>query len=470
MVKFLTDEFLLNTETAKKLYHKFAADMPIVDYHCHVSPKEIYEDKQFANITEIWLSGDHYKWRLMRSNGVDEYYITGDAPAYEKFLKFASLMPKAIGNPMYHWCHLELKRYFGYDGVLNADTAKEVWELCNKKLAQGNLSVRNIIRQSKVVFIGTTDDPVDSLDYHRLLKTDTSMQTVIAPSFRPDKAFNIDKTGWAEYIGDLSHVSGVDICDIDSLREALLSRIEYFAANGCRAADHGLDRMVYAESDKADLNCIIKRGLAGEIIDADEAEALKTALLVFCAGEYTRLGWVMQLHYNCIRNPNSAAFAKLGPDTGFDCIGPDNGSRKLAMLLDRLYSEGRLPRTVIYSLDSADNAFIDSLIGAFQGEELPGKIQHGSAWWFNDNKQGMREQLISLANLGLLGNFVGMLTDSRSFLSYTRHEYFRRILCSLIGEWVEGGEYPDDENALGRLIRDICFENANRYFGLNTEV
>ena len=468
MVNFLTEDFLLNTETARKLYHKYAADMPIVDYHCHVSPKEIYEDKQFANITELWLSGDHYKWRLMRADGVDEYYITGDAPAYEKFLKFASLMPKAIGNPMYHWCHLELKRYFGYDGVLSADTANEVWELCNKKLADGNLSARSIIRQSNVAFIGTTDDPVDSLEYHRLLSEDKSMQTVIAPSFRPDKALNIDKAGWKEYIAELSKVSGVDIDNLSTLKEALKRRMKHFADHGCKSADHGLDRMVYIELDGAVLDDIIKKGLSGNSVSTEEAEALKTELLVFCAGEYTRLGWVMQLHYNCIRNPNSAMLAKLGPDSGFDCIGPDNGSRKLAMLLDRLYREGKLPRTVIYSLDNNDNAFIDSLIGAFQGGEVSGKIQHGSAWWFNDNKEGMREQLISLGNLGLLGNFIGMLTDSRSFLSYTRHEYFRRILCALVGEWVENGEYPYDENALGQLVRGICFENANRYFGLNT--
>ena len=468
MVKFLTDEFLLNTETARKLYHKYAQELPIIDYHCHVSPKEIYEDRQFANITELWLSADHYKWRLMRASGVDEYYITGDAPAYEKFFKFASLMSKAIGNPMYHWCHLELKRYFGYDGVLSADTAKEVWELCNKKLAEGGISARSIIRQSNVAFIGTTDDPVDSLEYHRLLSEDKSFKTVVAPSFRPDKALNIDKAGWKEYIAELSRVSGVDIDSLDSLKEALKCRIEYFALHGCRAADHGLDRMVYAEADTDTLNGIIKKGLVDEGVSAGEAEALKTELLVYCAGEYSRMGWAMQLHCNCMRNPNSQMYARLGPDSGFDCIGPDNGSRKLAMLLDRLYGKNKLPRTVIYSLDPCDNAFIDSLIGAFQGTEIPGKIQHGSAWWFNDNKQGMREQLVSLANLSLLGNFIGMLTDSRSFLSYTRHEYFRRIFCALIGEWVECGEYPNDEKILAKLIRDVCFENANRYFALNT--
>jgi len=464
--KFLTDDFLLNTTTAKKLYAEYAAGQPIIDYHCHVSPREIFEDRHFANITELWLGGDHYKWRLMRSNGVDERYITGDADDYEKFCRFAEVLPKAIGNPMYHWCHLELKNYFGYNGVLCPETADKVWKLCNEKLKEKNMGARGIIRQSNVVFIGTTDDPIDSLEYHRLIVEDDSISTVVAPSFRPDKALNMDKPGWKEYIAQLAEVSGVEITGMDSIKEALGRRLEHFAACGCKASDHGLDYMVYEEAAPDVLDSIIAKGLAGEAVTAAEADAVKTELLVFCAGEYVRLGWAMQLHYNCLRNPNSTMLAKLGPDTGFDCIGPHNGSRALARLLDRLYREDKLPRTIIYSLDPADNAFIDTLMGAFQGTEIPGKIQHGSAWWFNDNKQGMREQMTSLANLGLLGNFVGMLTDSRSFLSYTRHEYFRRILCALIGEWVENGEYPNDKAALGRIVSDICYGNACRYFGL----
>ena len=463
---FLKDDFLLTTDTARKLYFGAAADMPIIDYHCHVSPREIYEDKRFSSITELWLSGDHYKWRLMRANGVEERYITGDADPYEKFFKFAQLMPKAIGNPMYHWCHLELKKYFGYEGILSADTAKEVWDLCEEKLKDESMSVRGIIKQSNVAFIGTTDDPIDSLEYHKLIAEDDSFKTVVAPSFRPDKALNIDKAGWREYIAKLSEVSGVEITDLDSLKRALSKRIDHFAAHGCRASDHGLDFMVYAERSEDEINEVIRRGLAGEKISPFEAGPLKTELLVHCAKEYVRVGFAMQLHYNCLRNPNSAMFAKIGPDTGFDCIGPDNGSRRLAMLLDRLYREDKLPRTVIYSLDASDNAFIDTIIGAFQGTEVAGKLQHGSAWWFNDHKQGMRDQLISLANLSLLGNFIGMLTDSRSFLSYTRHEYFRRILCGLIGEWVENGEYPDDMASLTAIVRDICYNNAKKYFGL----
>ncbi len=466
MARFLDESFLLTTETARKLYFEHAAGMPIIDYHCHVSPKEIYEDKRFENITELWLSGDHYKWRLMRSNGVDEYYITADADPYEKFVHFASLMPKAIGNPMYHWCHLELKNYFGYEGVLCADTAREVWELCKEKLKDDSMSVRGIIKQSNVAFIGTTDDPVDSLEYHKLLSEDNTFDTVVAPSFRPDKALNIDKTGWCEYISTLSGVCGYAIDSFGSLKKALTDRIEYFASCGCKASDHGLDFMVYREASDGELDAVMKRGLAGESISPAEAESFKTALLVHCAKEYVRVGFVMQLHYNCLRNPNSTMFQKIGPDTGFDCIGPNDGCRKLAMLLDRLCSENSLPRTIIYSLDASDNAFIDSLIGAFQGTETAGKLQHGSAWWFNDHKQGMRDQLVSLANLSLLGNFVGMLTDSRSFLSYTRHEYFRRILCGLIGEWVENGEYPDDVAVLAELVEGICHNNAKQYFGL----
>ena len=466
MVRFLDKNFLLNTKTAKKLYFNHAQNLPIIDYHCHVNPKEIYEDKKFDNITELWLGGDHYKWRLMRSNGVDEYFITGNASAYEKFFKFAEVLPKAIGNPMYHWCHLELKNYFGYQGVLNSQTANEVWELCNQKLKDDCMSVRGIIKKSNVCFIGTTDDPIDSLEYHKFLAEDKSFDTIVAPSFRPDKALNIDKDGWANYIEKLSQVSGVNITDLQGLKQSLTNRIDYFASHGCRASDHGLDFMIYATANESELNTLIARGLNGEKIDSDTAEPLKTELLLHCAKEYAKRGWVMQLHYNCMRNPNTKAFNLLGADTGFDCIGPNNGSRKLASILDALNIESLLPKTIIYSLDPADNAFVDTLIGAFQGTECAGKIQHGSAWWFNDNKQGMKDQLTSLANLSLLGNFVGMLTDSRSFLSYTRHEYFRRILCSLIGEWVENGEYPLDLATLGELVEGISYNNAKKYFNI----
>ena len=466
MKSFMDNDFLMQNETASRLFHEYAAGYPIIDYHCHVSPKEIYEDKKFSNITEVWLSGDHYKWRIMRSDGVDEHYITGTASDREKFQKFAETLPKAIGNPMYHWCHLELKKYFGYHGILNGNTAEEVWQLSCEKLKDNGMSVRGIIEQSDVEFIGTTDDPVDNLEWHRMLAQDKTFKTIVAPSFRPDKALNIEKNGWKEYIGQLSTVSGINIDSMATLEKALLSRIEYFASAGCKVSDHGLDSMIFRMASEKENDIVLKKALCGETVSAKEAEAFKTELLLFCAGEYARLGWVMQLHYNCLRNPNTAMFAKLGPDTGFDCIWPENGSKKLAGLLDKLYASDRLPKTILYSLDSSDNAFLDSLIGSFQGTETAGKIQHGSAWWFNDSIHGMREQLTSLANLGLLGNFIGMLTDSRSFFSYTRHEYFRRILCGLIGEWVENGEYPCDMEQLGELIGDICHNNAARYFNI----
>jgi len=464
MKPFMNDDFLLGTETARQLYHGTAAIQPIIDYHCHVSPQEIYEDKHFEDLFDIWLSGDHYKWRLMRSNGVEERYITGDAPRRDKFQKFAEALPRAIGNPMYHWCHLELKRYFGYEGILNGDTAEEVWQLANAVLARPDMGARGIIKKSNVAFVGTTDDPLDTLEWHQKIAADPTMDTVVAPTFRPDKALNVDKPGWVEYIAALSDLTGVAITTVAALKEALSARMDHFAACGCKASDHGLDYMVYNPAPIADQ--VMAKALAGEAVSTAEAEAFKTELLLFCGGEYARRGWVMQLHYNCLRNPNSRMLAALGPDSGFDCIGPAPSCRQLAGLLDDWYRSDSLPRTIIYSLDPADNAFIDTLIGAFQGTEVAGKIQHGSAWWFNDNKVGMQEQLTSLANLSILGNFVGMLTDSRSFLSYTRHEYFRRILCDLIGGWVENGEYPADMDTLTALVGDICHDNAVRYFGL----
>ncbi len=466
MKPFLDRDFLLSTPTARTLYHTYAAGCPILDYHCHVSPQEIYLDKRFANITEVWLGGDHYKWRIMRSNGVEERYITGDASPREKFQKFAESLPKAIGNPMYHWCHLELKNYFGYTGILNGDTAEEVWQLTAAKLNQPDMGVRGLIARSNVAMIGTTDDPIDSLEWHKKIARDPTIETKVCPSFRPDKALNIDKAGWKDYIGQLAACSGVAITDLATLQQALKNRMAHFDAHGCRASDHGLDYMIFREGSDQQADAILAKGLAEQPVSREEAELLKTKLLLFCAREYAAMGWVMQLHYNCLRNPNSRMLAALGPDTGFDCIGPHNGAAALAALLDRLDCTGQLPRTILYSLDAGDNGFLDTLIGAFQGSEIPGKLQHGSAWWFNDNKQGMRDQLTSLANLSLLGNFIGMLTDSRSFLSYTRHEYFRRILCDLLGSWVENGEYPADLEALGAMVQDICYNNAKRYFKL----
>lgn len=463
---FMTEDFLLDTQTAKELYHGHAAKMPVIDYHCHVSPKEIYEDKHFENITEVWLGGDHYKWRLMRSNGVSEYYITGDAPAREKFQKFAEVLPKAIGNPMYHWCHFELKRYFGYEGILNGDTAEEVWQQANEILAREDMGARGIIEKSAVAFIGTTDDPVDTLEYHALIREEGKLKALVAPSFRPDKAFNLNADIFCDYIKTLSEVSEIEIDSMASLKNALSKRMEHFDKMGCKASDHGLNYVPFCEKTPEETDIIFKKALSGQKVTKEELDAVQTELLAFCGKEYKRLGWVMQLHYNCLRNPNSKMFEKLGADTGFDIIGPCTCIKELTQILDKMYKADALPRTILYSLDSSDNSAIDTVLGAFQQEGYPGTLQHGSAWWFNDTKNGMREQMTSLASLGLLGNFVGMLTDSRSFLSYTRHEYFRRILCQLFGQWVESGEYPADMDTLGKMVEDISFGNAKRFFSL----
>ena len=463
---FINDDFLLKTKTARRLYHGYAEDMPIIDYHCHINPQEIYEDRKFENITQVWLGGDHYKWRLIRSNGVPENEITGDADDYTKFLRFAEMLSKAIGNPMYHWCHLELKRYFGYDGVLNGDTAREVYDLCNKKLRRDDMTVRAIIEKSNVKMIGTTDDPADDLKWHKLLAEDKSFKTAVCPTFRPDKAVNIDKAGFADYIKKLSEAAEIDIKTVSDVKSALEKRLDYFCSLGCRATDHGLDYVVYEPASEESVNEIFKRALRGDGVSQSEADRYKTELMLFLGEKIAEKGIVMQLHYGAQRNTNTAMFDKLGADTGFDCISVKNCGEALTGFLNALNVKGKLPKTIIYSLNPNDNELIDSAIGCFQGTEAQGKIQHGSAWWFSDTKSGMEAQLKSLANLSLLGNFVGMLTDSRSFLSYTRHEYFRRILCNILGEWVENGEYPDDEDTLGKIVKNISFRNAEKYFNI----
>ena len=467
MKKFMDKDFLLSNETAKTLYHEYAAKMPIIDYHCHINPAEIAQNKQFKNITEVWLGGDHYKWRAMRSNGVEEKYITGNASDREKFQKWAETLSKAIGNPLYHWTHLELRNYFGYEGVLNGDTAEEVWNLCNEKLQSGHFNVRDIIEASNVKAICTTDDPVDSLIYHEQLANDPTFKVKVLPAWRPDKAVNIEKETFAAYIRQLSEVSEIKISDLDSLFTALNVRLDYFNDKGCRVSDHGLDYVLFNPTSHEEADAILKKALAGNPISFDEAEKYKTAVLVFLGKAYAKRGWVMQLHYGALRDNNKAAFTKLGPDTGFDCINTRSCAEGTCAFLNALAEKNALPKTIIYSLNPTDNASIGTILGCFQDSEAAGKIQQGSAWWFNDNKQGMIDQMTSLANLSLLGNFVGMLTDSRSFLSYTRHEYFRRILCNLIGTWVENGEYPCDIKALGKMIQDISFNNTNTYFGFN---
>ena len=467
MKAFMDKDFLLSTDAAKRLYHDYAAQMPIYDYHCHIDPKEIYEDRRFENIAQVWLGADHYKWRVMRSNGVEEKYITGDASDREKFQKFAEALPRAVGNPMYHWCHLELKNYFGYNGVLNGATAQEVWELTEEKLKYDpNLSARGLVLSSNVAMVGTTDDPCSDLVWHEKIAADESFPVKVCPSFRPDPALNIHKAGFKEYVEKLSKVSGVEIRGVESMRQALTQRIDFFNAHGCRAADHGLDYVVYHPIADEAADAAFRKALAGKTVTKEESEGWQTALLLHCAREYHRVNWAMQIHFSCMRNPNSRMFATLGPDSGFDSIAVTDSSAAAYALMDALEKDGKLPKTILYSLNPADNAWLDTLIGAFQSSELPGKMQHGSAWWFNDQKVGMTEQLISLANLSVLGNFIGMLTDSRSFLSYARHEYFRRILCDLLGKWVDNGDYPADYETLGGLVQDICANNAKRYFDL----
>lgn len=470
MKAFMDKDFLLETETARQLYHGFAKDMPIVDYHCHINPKEIAEDRKFENITQVWLGGDHYKWRFMRSCGVDEYYITGGASDYEKFCQWAACLGKAIGNPLFHWSHLELQRYFGYHGYLNAKTADEVWELCNAKLQEDALSVRNIIRQSKVKFIGTTDDPIDSLEWHGKLAADESFDVVVAPSWRPDKAMNIEKPDFVPYLEKLAAAAGMtEISCFADVKKALSKRMDYFAAMGCKASDHALEYVMYCPASDEEVEAIFAKRLAGEVVSREEELKYKTAFMLFVGRKYHELDWAMQLHYGCKRDNNGLMFEKLGPDTGYDCINNYAPSAQTADFLNALISTDELPRTILYSLNPVDNAAIGTILGCFQDSTAAAKIQQGSAWWFNDHKKGMEEQLVSLANLGNLSGFVGMLTDSRSFLSYTRHEYFRRILCNLIGNWVENGEFPADMDVLEDIVKGIAFNNAKAYFKLELE-
>ena len=467
MKKFMDGEFLLSTETASILFHKYAEKTPVLDYHCHINPREIAEDRKFENITQVWLGGDHYKWRQMRSNGIDEYYITGGASDREKFRKWAETLEKAIGNPLYHWSHLELQRYFGYTGVLNGETAEEVWNLCNAKLQEDSMSVRNIIKQSNVTLICTTDDPVDSLEWHKILAEDESFNVQVLPAWRPDKAMNIEKPDYAEYLAKLSEVSGVEIRSFADLKEALKVRLDFFEKMGCRASDHALEYVMYKPATGEEIEKIFAKGLSGEGVTKLEELRFKTAFMLFVGREYHKRGWAMQLHYGCKRDNNTFRYEQLGPDTGYDCINNYAPSAEMADFLNALITTDELPKTILYSLNPNDNASIGTILGCFQDSAAVGKIQQGSAWWFNDHKTGMTEQMISLANLGLLGNFIGMLTDSRSFLSYTRHEYFRRILCNLIGNWVENGEYPADEKALGKMVENISYYNAVKYFGFD---
>ena len=477
MKDFMDKDFLLETETARHLFHDYAEHMPLVDYHCHISPREIYENRKFDNMVEVWLGGenpdgtyfgDHYKWRLMRSNGVHEDYVTGNKPAFERFEKFAETLELAIGNPMYHWCNLELRQFFGFDKPLSRETALEAWEHCTEKLrTDPGLTVRGIIEKANVAMIGTTDDPVDSLEWHEKIAADPTIQVKVCPSFRPDKAINITKVGFVEYIASLAASVGKEhLSTAQEVCDALVERLEFFAAHGCRASDHGLDYIPFQPCSMEEADAAYQKALAGESLTLEEAEGYQTTVLLCLGRAYKRLGIAMQLHYSCLRNMNTRMFRKMGPDTGFDMIAQNTCGGSIAQFLDALDQTGECPKTILYSLNPADNEQLGTLLGCFQSDEIPGKLQHGSAWWFNDTKSGMEAQMRSLANLSLLGNFVGMLTDSRSFLSYARHDYFRRILCNLLGSWVENGEYPNNEAALKQIVEGICYNNAARYFDL----
>ena len=459
MKAFMDKDFLLSTEMAKHLYHEIAEDLPIIDYHCHLNPQEIYEDRQFENITQVWLGGDHYKWRLMRSAGVEEKFITGDASDREKFQKWAETIGLAVGNPLYHWSHLELRNYFGYDGILNGDTAEEVWQLCNEKLKV--LSARKLIEGSNVKALCTTDDPADSLEWHKKIAEDESFGVKVLPSYRPDKAMGIEKADYLDYLKRLGEIGS-----FSQLVEVLKRRLAFFVSFGCRVSDHGMEAVPYAPATADEVEAIFQKRRAGVLPTASEEKQFKTALLLELGREYHRLGVVMQLHFGVTRDNSRRVFRELGPDAGVDSIGDAPSIKELAAFLGALDDTGELPKTILYSLNPNDNAALVTVMGTFQTGEAVSKLQHGSAWWFNDHKAGMIEQLTTLAADGYLAGFVGMLTDSRSFLSYVRHEYFRRILCELIGSWVENGEYPNDESALRTIVEGISIKNAERYFGL----
>ena len=462
MRQFMDENFILETETAQKLYREYAEKMPIFDFHCHLNAAEIWENKKFRSITEAWLAGDHYKWRLFREMGYEEEYVTGNASDIEKFRRYAAIMPYAIGNPIYHWTHLELRRFFDIDDILSPATADSIYERANKKLE--TLTAREMIRMSNVKKIVTTDDPLDDLRYHKLLAGDNSFETKVLPGFRPDKAININLPTFNSYLEKLGAVADVKIDGISALCEALRRRIDYFDSVGCLCSDHGLDTVVFSPSTAEEADVIFKKSLRGEDLTELEIEKYKGFVLVFLGREYHKRGWVQQYHMGALRNNSSRNFKALGPDTGYDAIGDSTFAAKLSALLDTLDSTDELPKTILYCLNPRENEMIAALINCFQGPGIVGKIQFGSGWWFNDQKDGMERQMTALANSALISKFIGMLTDSRSFLSYTRHEYFRRILCNFLGNIIERGEYPNDIETVGKIVEDICYNNAAEYF------
>lgn len=460
-MKFLDDNLLLESELAQELYTA-ARELPIVDYHSHLSPREIAEDKRFFNLTQLWLSGDHYKWRLMRNCGVPERLITGDAPDREKFMAFSSVLPLCIGNPIYIWCHLELKTYFGITCPLNADTAAEIYAQTQRMMKERPYTAQNFIRNSRVELLCTTDDPLDDLAFHRALAQNPALGFQVRPTYRPDKILHIELPVFVSYAQSLTDNNAPSLSEI---KDSLAARLEDFRSSGCFVTDHALDRFIYMEKSEGEISEILAAALAGKSLSEEDAEAWQTHILLYLAKEYEKRDMAMQLHFDCLRNNNRAMYEALGPDTGFDSANASHAPLKLVRFLDALAARDSLPKIIVYSLDPNADKLLNTVIHCYQGKSR-GRLQHGSAWWFNDTKGGMRAHLATLSEYGVLGNFIGMLTDSRSFTSYVRHDYFRRILCNHLAECVRAGEYPEDKRALLSLVSGICHDNAKEYFGI----
>lgn len=463
---FLGEDFLLHSKTASRLYHTYAEKEPIFDFHCHLSPKEIWEDKRFETITEVWLSGDHYKWRLMRACGIPEEYITGNADPYEKFLKWAETVERCVGNPLYVWTHMELKNFFGISTLLNRQTAPEIWKACNQKLQEPGFSARGLIKQSGVAALCTTDDPADDLSYHQKLRDDSTFPVKVLPAFRPEVALHPENKGFSQWIQRLSAVSGCEITNLEQLEKALGIRAAFFKEQVCLIADQSLLSPDFSQNDPAMAEKTFQKACRGEILTAAELNAYQSEMTVRLGKLYHEVGFVMQLHFGVLRNCSSRMFPIAGPDTGFDSVGDGISAASVAALFDRLDSTSQLPPTVIYSLNGGDDDKLASVLGCFQEGMFPQKMQLGAPWWFSDHRDGMMKMMKALANTGLLSGFIGMLTDSRSFLSYARHEYFRRVLCDLFGTWMEDGDIPDDMDMMGKIISRICYKNAADYFHL----
>ncbi|WP_058306503.1 glucuronate isomerase [Gracilibacillus massiliensis] len=465
MKTFITEDFLLYNETAKRLYHETAKDLPIIDYHNHLQQNEIYEDKNYQNIFDIWLSGDHYKWRAMRANGIKEELITGNGSDYDKFKAWAKTVPNTFGNPLYHWTHLELLRYFDIDELLNEQSAETIWEQANQKLQSPELSVRSILAKDKVELVGTTDDPTDDLAYHIKLKEE-GYSTKVSPSFRPDNGLAIEKEGFNDWVEKLASVTNMNVETYEDFLLALEKRVNFFDEVGCRSSDHGINVMFYQAATKQEIASIFNKRLNNQSLTSKEVDQFKTFTLIQLGEWYADKGWAMQLHIGPQRNNNTRMFNQVGPDAGFDSLGDKLLAEPLNKFLDALEQQDKLPKTILYTLNARDNEVLAATAGNFQNAEIPGKVQFGTAWWFNDHIDGMEYQMKTLANFGLIRHFVGMLTDSRSFLSFSRHEYFRRILCNVIGTWVEEGKVPNDITLLKQYVADICYYNAKKYFNL----